>query len=185
MPRSRFTKAVATIDASCLGCLLHLDLSFPDLNLFRALSLRYHTIHIPQHVWNEVSRKGRRRYTLQRLLQHHPFLKKCNVTDEYSAQLLYDRNRNPRAPIDRGEAEAIIQAREIGASEILIDDLDARKYAEAHSLNLRGTLGLLKELKRTGIIPEVKSLIEKCRTDIGFRLWDKLLKEVLSEVGED
>lgn len=184
MPRSRFVKSKAVIDTSCLRCFLLLDLSFPQYNLFRALFLHYHTIHIPQHVWNEVSRKGHKRGQLQRTIQHYPSIKRCNVIDEYAAQLLYDRKRNPSAPIDRGEAEAIIQAREIGASEVLIDERKGRKIAQAHSLNVKGVVGLIRDFKLSGFIPEARPLFEECRRH-KFRLGDKLIEQVLKEIGED
>lgn len=184
MPRSRFVKSKAVIDTSCLQCLLLLDLSFPQYNLFRALFLRYQSVHIPQYVVNEISRKGRKRGQLNRTLQNYPSLKKCNVVDDYAAQLLYDRKRNPTAPINRGEAEAIIQAREIGASEVLIDERKGSKIAQAHSLSVKGILGLIKEFKLNGIIPEAKPLFEECRRH-GFWIADELLKQVLKEIEEN
>jgi predicted nucleic acid-binding protein len=184
MPRSRFVKSKAVIDTSCLQCLLLLDLSFPQYNLFRTLSLLYGSVLIPQHVVNEVSRKGRKRGQLNRTLQHYSFLKKCGVMDDYAAQLLYDRRRNPSATIDRGEAEAIIQAREIGASEVLIDERKGSKIAQAHSLSVKGVLGLIKEFKLIGVIPEAKPLFEVCRRH-GFWISDALLKQVLEEIGEN
>lgn len=184
MPRSRFVKLKAVIDTSCLRCLLLLDLSFPQYNLFRALFLRYYSVHIPRHVVNEISRKGRKRGQLNRVLQQYPSLMKCNVLDQYAAQLLYDRKRNPGATIDRGEAEAIIQAREIGAAEVLIDERQGTKIAQAHSLSVKGVLGLIKEFKLNGIIPEAKPLFEECRRH-GFWIADELFNRILEEIGEN
>lgn len=184
MARRRFAKSKAVIDTSCLRCLLLLDLSFPQYNLFRALFLRYYTVHIPQFVWNEISRKGHKRGQLNRTLRRHPFLKRCNVIDEYAAQLLYDIKRNPNALIDRGEAEAIIQAREIGASEVLIDEGRGRGIAQAHSLNVKGVIGLIRDFKLSGIISEARPLFEECQRH-GFWIGNRLLRQVLKEIGED
>lgn len=115
MPHKRFGRLGAVTDSSFLRCLLLLDFAFPQYRLPRALQLRYQVVHIPQHVWNEVVRRGRKRSQLQQLVKDYPFFKKCEVLEPYDAQLLYDRKSNPEAPIDRGEAEAIIQARQLGS----------------------------------------------------------------------
>ena len=184
MPPGRFVKSKAVIDSSCLVCLVLLDLSFPQYKLFRALHLRYYAIYIPQHVWNEVSRRGRRRGRLHQLVQHYPFLQRCDVKNDYDAQLLYDRRRNPRAPIDRGEAEAIIQARERGLSEVLIDERKGTRIAQAHSLNTRGIVGLIKEFRLNGLIESAKPLFEECRRN-RFWLNERLVTQVLKDLGEE
>ena len=179
----RFVRSEAVIDSSCLQCLLALDLSFPDYKLFCALSLRYYTVHIPRHVWNEVARHGHRRSHLRRLLREYPFFVRCHVGDDHNARLLYDRRTNPKARIDRGEAETIIQARERGVSGVLIDERKGRKIAQAHTLNPRGIVGLIKEFKLNDIIPEARPLFEECKR-IRFWLDDKLIESVLREIGE-
>ena len=143
----RFVRSEAVIDSSCLQCLLALDLSFPEYKLFRALSLRYYAVHIPRHVWNEIARRGHRRSHLRRLLREYPFFVRCHVGDDYNARLLYDRRTNPKARIDRGEAETIIQARERGVSDVLIDERKGRKIAQAHTLNPRGIVALIKRIQ--------------------------------------
>jgi predicted nucleic acid-binding protein len=180
----RFVRSEAVIDTSCLQCLMMLERSFPRYNLLRALSLRYYSIHIPQHVWNEIVRHGRRRRQLQQLLKTHPFFIRCNVGDPYTARLLFDKQRNPNAKIDRGEAEAIIQARERGISDVLIDEKQGRKIAEAHTLNPKGVIGLICEFKQSEIVPEARPLFVKCK-HMGFRLKDALVNETLHLLGEE
>jgi predicted nucleic acid-binding protein len=183
MSRSRFVRSQAVIDASCLQCLLMLDVLFPAYRLLRALSLRYDKIHIPQHVWNEIVRHGHRRTQIHKLLEDYRFFKRCNVLNDHDAKLLYDRHTNPEAPIDRGEAEAIIQARECGISEVLMDEKRGRQIAEAHTLNPKGVIGLIKDFKLNDIIPEARPLFEECKR-MGFRLKDRLVNEALREMGE-
>ncbi len=178
MPRSRTAKAAAVIDASCLICLWHLD-------LLPKLVVRYDPVYIPRYVLDEVRRKGKRKHRLQAIIKQHPFLEICDVGDKYAAQLLYDRRLNPQARIDRGEAEAIIQGREREVSQILIDEKKGRKTAEQHSLNVRGTLSILKEFQRLGFIAEVKPLIEILQREQNFRISGKLLKRALEEAGEE
>jgi predicted nucleic acid-binding protein len=179
MPQSKKGLSAIVIDTSCLLYLWHLD-------LLPKLVIRYYPIYIPRHVLEEARRKGRSKQRLQRLLRDNPFLSECDVIDEYAAQLLYDRYRNPRARIDRGEAEVIIQARERGVATVLIDDLRGRKIAQQHNLNVRGILGLLKEFKKINYVEEVRPLIEKIRKK-PFHYWigEELLKKELKEIGEE
>ncbi len=146
MPQTRFQRSFTVIDASCLICLLHLNNSLSQTDFLQALALRYQAVYIPQYVWEEVRRKGRIRRQMYELIRRHPILEICDIVNQYDAQLLYDRYRNPKARIDRGEAEVITQARERGISEVLIDDRKGRKMAERHTLIAKGTARLLIEV---------------------------------------
>lgn len=183
MPAPRFRKSEAVIDSSCLQCLLTLEKSFPAYKLFRALSLRYYAIHIPRHVWSETARHGRRRAQLQRLLDDYPFFKRCHVGDDHKARLLYDKLTNPLARIDRGEAEAIIQAQERGISQVLIDERRGRQIAKAHTLTPKGIVGLIKDFRRNEVIPAARPLFEECKRT-GFRLKNQLIDEALRDLCE-
>ncbi|AYL96741.1 DUF3368 domain-containing protein [Mucilaginibacter celer] len=63
--------------------------------------------------------------------------------------------------IDKGEASAIALAIESPPSLIVLDDDKARKKARKLNLNVTGTLGLLVKAKKKGIIPDVKSILDK------------------------
>src|SRR5205823_4847564 len=65
----------------------------------------------------------------------------------------------------------------------LIDERKGRKIAQAHTLNPRGIVGLIKEFKLNEIIPEARPLFEECKR-IRFWLDDKLIESVLREIGE-
>ena len=176
MPRPR--PATVVLDTSCLLCLLHLD-------LLPKLILRYSAVYLPIHLLHEARRRGKSRYPLKSVLKSYPFLKRCKVGDEHEARLLYDPHLEPDIPIHQGEAEVIIQARERQAAEVIIDDSDGREVATRHSLNVRGTVRLLIELRRAEIIrQEIRPLVEKCRTDLGFRISDDVLDQILKEIGE-
>lgn len=173
MPRPR----TAVIDTSCLLNLLH-------LTLISKIHLCYSTVYIPQFVLSEAE-KWHHPDELRRLLKHYSVLKKCSVGDKHQAELLYDPKRNPDAPIDRGEAEAIVQAKERGVSEVLIDERKGTKTAQQHSLSVKGTLGLLRDFKLMGLILKVEPLIAQLRsTPRGFWLSDSVVSRLLNEVGE-
>lgn len=84
--------------------------------------------------------------------------------------------------IDRGEAEAIVLAKELKAT-LLIDDAKARKYAKLLNVEVIGTLGLLKIAKNHGLIPSVREAINDMLAE-GYYIEDKLIKKILKDVGE-
>lgn len=85
--------------------------------------------------------------------------------------------------LDRGEAEAIVLAQELGADLVIIDERLARKHARRLGLKLTGTLGILLEAKKRGYISTIKPLVEKL-VHGGIRLGDDVIKESLRLAGE-
>ena len=51
--------------------------------------------------------------------------------------------------LHRGEAEAIVLAKELNAHIIILDDNRARKAARAIGLNVAGTLAILRRAKQS------------------------------------
>jgi predicted nucleic acid-binding protein len=92
--------------------------------------------------------------------------------------------------IDRGEAEAVKLAREIGATWAIIDNAHARRAARSQGVQPRGTIGVLLEAASRDIlsIPELELLLEeiKQRPDfwISERLCDAALEQARSGQGE-
>ena len=68
-----------------------------------------------------------------------------------------------------GEAAVLALALERPGAIALLDDRPARKLASVRGIPVVGTLGILIQAKKRGIIPEVKPLVEKLQR-LGFRL---------------
>jgi len=85
--------------------------------------------------------------------------------------------------LDDGEAEVIVLAEDEKADIIVMDDRLGRKVAKLRGYNVIGTLRLLLIAKEKGIIPEVKSRIEKLKA-AGFWLSEDVIKAVLEQIGE-
>ncbi|MFN0315113.1 MAG: DUF3368 domain-containing protein [Burkholderiales bacterium] len=66
---------------------------------------------------------------------------------------------------------------------VLIDDALARRVAKALGLGIKGTLGILLDAKRAGLIPEVKPSLDKLDR-LGFRLASRTRTAVLELSGE-
>lgn len=63
--------------------------------------------------------------------------------------------------LDRGEASAIALALEQKDCLLIIDELKGRKFAKKLALNITGTLGVILEAKKIGIIPSIKPILYK------------------------
>jgi predicted nucleic acid-binding protein len=80
-----------------------------------------------------------------------------------------------------GEREAISLADDLKAQLLLVDDKAARLAATQLGIPIMGTVGILKEAARRGLL-ELRSVLELLRaTD--FFLSDKLLEHLLADPG--
>lgn len=71
-------------------------------------------------------------------------------------------NINPILNLDAGEIEAICLAREINAAIVLIDDRAGRRAATRYGLAVIGTIGLLEQAARRGIL-DLPQVIDRLR----------------------
>ncbi len=88
-----------------------------------------------------------------------------------------------QAALHRGEAEAIVLATESQAERLVMDDQDARRFADRCGLKTVGTLGILLAAKQRGEIASLRSEIE-CLLALGFRVNARLVTAVLRMAGE-
>jgi uncharacterized protein len=84
--------------------------------------------------------------------------------------------------LDDGEAEAIALASE-GGYKIILDDRQARLVAKNLGVTVVGTIGILLQAKRSGIISSLKPLLEDLELN-GFYLSSELKEEALRLAGE-
>ncbi len=84
-----------------------------------------------------------------------------------------------RPTLGVGEREAIALALELGIERMVVDDLSARRVAQASGLNVVGTLGLLLAAKRLGLVervrPELDNLV-KASFFVHPLLYDEMLR---------
>jgi predicted nucleic acid-binding protein len=85
--------------------------------------------------------------------------------------------------LDPGESAVLALALEQPGSQVILDDLDARRCAASLGLSIQGTLGLMVVAKRLGLIPEVRPLIDQLR-QAGFYMSQSLADRVLRAAGE-
>lgn len=82
-----------------------------------------------------------------------------------------------------GEREVLALALETPDTVCVLDDALARQVARTLQLRITGTLGVLIDAKRAGIIPTVRPLLDQLQS-LGFRLAAHTRAAVLNLAGE-
>ncbi len=82
-------------------------------------------------------------------------------------------------PLDPGEREAILLAKQLAADLVILDDKAARQIASAMGLNIIGLIGILKDAARSGLI-DLATSFEQLRA-AGFWVAPCLLQRLLAE----
>jgi len=82
-----------------------------------------------------------------------------------------------------GETQVLMLALEIPGSIAILDDKLARRVAEVRGIPVIGTLGLLLNAKRAGILSEVRPSIDRLER-LSFRLSAQTRAAVLELAGE-
>ena len=132
-------------------------------------------VHIPEAVYDEVVKTGQGRQGSTEVAQAQ-WIARHHVQDQGAVRRLQTRLR-------RGEAEAIVLARELQADVLILDDAVARRVAEAEGRNVVGLLGLLLHAKAHGLVGSVKPILDDMRS-AGFFLDESLYRSLLKRAGE-
>jgi predicted nucleic acid-binding protein len=82
-----------------------------------------------------------------------------------------------------GESQAIAVAVARRADRVLLDERRARQAAAALGVRPVGTVGILLEARRRGLIPAVRPLLDRL-VAAGFHLHPALIERVLADAGE-
>ena len=120
--------------------LIHLG----KIGLLDLLSERFGRIWVPRAVWQEAVEEGGDEPDAEAIAA----ASWIEVQDVPCSPLL----TTLLALLDKGEAEAIVLAMEMGADLVLLDESDARRIAELYHLRKTGVLGVLIKAKQQGKI---------------------------------
>ncbi|HSN98540.1 MAG TPA: DUF3368 domain-containing protein [Candidatus Nanopelagicales bacterium] len=85
--------------------------------------------------------------------------------------------------LDDGEAAAIALATERRAPLLLMDELEGRRVAVYHGVKIAGTLAILLDAKRRGVVEQVRPLVDALER-ANFRISAALKAQVLADAGE-
>ena len=139
-------------------------------NLFILKDL-FEKITVPTAVYKEITAKEQEKIIFDKI----EWIETRNIKNTQENVLL-------EKLIDKGEAQAIVLAKELKTT-LLLDDAKARKYAKLLNVEVIGTLGLLKIAKNRGVIPSVKKIISDMLAE-GYYIEDKLITQILEDAGE-
>ncbi|HEX3554653.1 MAG TPA: DUF3368 domain-containing protein [Thermoanaerobaculia bacterium] len=87
------------------------------------------------------------------------------------------------AGLGQGELEAMALCKRLRADRMLVDDHRARKVARLNEIEVVGSLGVLLGAKESGLISEVRPLLDSIRA-AGVHYSEQLVNEALSLAGE-
>ena len=125
------------------------------INLLTLLRSLYTIIHIPEAVYHEVAVEGAGRPGAKGVAAA-TYIHRHTVTNRRAVNKLM-----VTAKLEAGESEAIVLALSLKATQIILDERAARRYAKARHLPVIGTLGILLQAKRKGLIPSVQQPMDK------------------------
>ncbi|HWQ35384.1 MAG TPA: DUF3368 domain-containing protein [Blastocatellia bacterium] len=85
--------------------------------------------------------------------------------------------------LGKGESAVLTWAVSHPGTEVILDDLAARRCAATLSIPVRGTLGLVLIAKQRGLIPAARPVLRQLR-QAGMFLSDRVMNQALALVGE-
>lgn len=143
-----------------------------QVDILRAIFGR---IIIPQGVYDEVVLQGAGLPGVQEV-REATWIEKLPVQSVLAVSLL-------RSDLDRGEAEAIVLAKEVEADYLLVDERKARRTAKNSGLKIMGTLGVVALGVKKGLLPGVDPILDSLEQN-GFRFTERVRKKIKEEIGE-
>ncbi|RKU35853.1 hypothetical protein C6496_16275 [Candidatus Poribacteria bacterium] len=139
------------------------------------LKVLVETLIIADKVWEEVVEEGEGRPG-EKELRQATFVERHTVSNTSAVTMLM-------ATLDKGEAETLVLATELGVTNVFIDDLRGRKVAQSLGLPAVGIAGFLLFAKKKGKIKAVRPFLLQLQQK-GFRLSGRLIDAVLEEASE-
>ena len=147
----------------------------PKLGRLNLLQAGADTVCVPRAVMDEIRAKpDEATQLIERASQS--WLTVREVHNRQAVEILL-------ADLGLGEAEVIVLAKEIDADRVVMDDLDARRFARRVDLNLVGAMGLLLAARLRGEIPSLREDMEQLQA-FGFHVAPSLADALLREAGE-
>ena len=161
---------IVVSDTSALSALflIHRLKLLPDL---------YGEVVVPPAVMNELQKLETDFGHDLSILKAVPWLKIVPVSNR--ARFL-----EYRRVLDEGESEALTLMHELSADLLLIDEVRGRKVAHAEGVPFTGVLGVLLSAKSTGLIGNLRQVLDDLKLKAGFRISKDLYEAVLRQAGE-
>ena len=131
---------------------------------------------IPREVFREVVEQGKGKPG-EKEVEKADWIEVARVTDQDLIKHYYER------PLTLEDATIVALAREKNADLVIADDDELRKAIQKENLAVIGTIGILLQAKREGLIPNVGHVLERLIRE-GLRISEKVYRDALKEAGE-
>jgi predicted nucleic acid-binding protein len=138
------------------------------------LTLAGDEVVVPHLVATEIRHRGPTDITVQ-ALEQTPWLQILECPPIPASIQAWD--------LGDGESSVLAWGHTHPGTEVIIDDLAARRCAAALGIPVRGTLGLVLAAKKKGIIPAARPVVEQLR-QAGMYLSDGIVNQALMIVDE-
>lgn len=147
-----------------------------SIGRFELLHELFGEVLISRAVYEEAVVTGREEGGAKREVSSARWIRVVEARDQLAVEVLLDE-------LDRGEAETIILAREVGADWVLMDERKGRRKLSQLGVHKVGTVGILLAAKEQGLIPVVGPEIEQLRQR-GFTVSQAVVDAILTQAQE-
>lgn len=143
-----------------------------ELRLLRDL---FGEVLVPGRVWDEVIQANR---PGTESIRRADWIRTIAVADDSYLLAL-------RTEVDQGEAEAMALAAAVQADFLLLDERRARSLALSLGYEVIGVVGVLLRAKRSGLLAQVRTVLDRIRAETEFRISTRLYEDALRTAGEN
>ena len=147
-----------------------------SIQRFDLLHQLFGEVYIAQAVYDEAVVTGHESGGAKTEVSTASWIRITRVKDRLAVEMLLDE-------LDLGEAETIVLARELGADWVLMDEKKGRRKLDQLGLRKIGTVGVLLKAKQMGLLPVIRSDIERLRRR-GFSLSQAVVDAVIRQANE-
>lgn len=147
-----------------------------SIGRFDLLKELFGEISIAQAVYDEAVVAGREVGGAKREVSSAGWVKTIAISDRLAVEVLLDE-------LDRGEAETIVLASELGADWVLMDERKGRRKLSQMGLQKIGTVGILLKAKQVGLIAVLYPELDMLRKR-GFSISQSVVDAVLRQAHE-
>jgi len=151
-------------------------ISLAKIDQVDLLGRLFDEVLLPQAVFDEVCRNAM-------FADEADAIRNCSFMSVRTVSHLESVRNLLSLGLDSGESEAIVLADSLETPLLLIDERKGRQVAQKLGIPVVGTLGILLQAKRDGMIGRLKPLLDTL-LEHNIRIGGVLYRDILEQAGE-